>query len=212
MLYVYMPIIRQQTAEFVDLWNIHRIRKQRDKLYLPTGKPWLNYYTPSDGVHDYDVAPNSERLKRLQRDVEEYGRSNKYNISSSMTNKVFLDLNEYLLIATINKCQELLEEGGYTVLITYAQHTDEKSRIYEYAYIYLWSQLSHYVDYQMQPSLKLCTKPEEAMEWKPIPKNLPASMIPVEMESEDTYEDRNELNKEESEDEKYQEEDLKSWL
>ena len=55
-LYIYMPIIQQQTVEFNKLWNIHKIHKQRDKANLLTEKPWLNYYSSPDGIMDYGVA------------------------------------------------------------------------------------------------------------------------------------------------------------
>jgi hypothetical protein len=77
MLFIYMPIIRNEVNEFVDLWNVHKIRKQRERLNLPTRKPMVNYLCPAEGVRDYGVIPDLERLQRFNKDVEEYDRLDK---------------------------------------------------------------------------------------------------------------------------------------
>jgi len=41
---IYLPIIRKQVEHFAHLWNIHSIRKQRNRPYLIAGKPILNYF------------------------------------------------------------------------------------------------------------------------------------------------------------------------
>ncbi|XP_066927710.1 uncharacterized protein [Clytia hemisphaerica] len=45
--YVMVPIIQHQVDVFVELWNNHRIRKQKE-TYLPTGKPSHIYSFPEN--------------------------------------------------------------------------------------------------------------------------------------------------------------------
>ena len=50
--YVMVPIIQHQVDVFVELWNNHRIRKQKE-TYLPTGKPSHIYSFPENwGLHE----------------------------------------------------------------------------------------------------------------------------------------------------------------
>jgi len=41
---IYLPIIREQVEHCAHLWNIHSIRKQRNRPYLIDGKPVRNYF------------------------------------------------------------------------------------------------------------------------------------------------------------------------
>jgi hypothetical protein len=49
LVFLYLPTIREETYHYVDLWNIHRIRKQEDRPYLPYGKPVVLYLHHSFG-------------------------------------------------------------------------------------------------------------------------------------------------------------------
>lgn len=73
LLYIFLPIIRRQIYHFVDLWNIHTIRKQKNRLYLPTGKPVVLYHCPPEGVRVYGKPLHAATLKMLQNDVKDYG-------------------------------------------------------------------------------------------------------------------------------------------
>lgn len=73
LLYVYMPIIRQEIYEYVRLWNTHTIRYQKNRPYLPTGQPVVLYFNPPDGVRNYGSQPNRRVLEELQADLLGYG-------------------------------------------------------------------------------------------------------------------------------------------
>ena len=36
-----IPIIRTELNDYIGLWNIHLIRKQPERPYLKTGKPYV---------------------------------------------------------------------------------------------------------------------------------------------------------------------------
>ena len=45
MMYIMISILQRDLNEFKDLWNTHRIRKQKD-IYLPDGRPDHMYHFP----------------------------------------------------------------------------------------------------------------------------------------------------------------------
>lgn len=73
MLYVYLPIIREEIYEFVEIWNNHHIRHQPQRPYLPFGKPVVLYFTPGAEVNDYSRTPDQQVLAQLQADVAAWG-------------------------------------------------------------------------------------------------------------------------------------------
>ena len=65
---LFMPLIREEIFNFVDSWNNHKIRKQRNRMNHPTGRPFMLYFHPPDGVENfgYTVArPHLGRSKSI---------------------------------------------------------------------------------------------------------------------------------------------------
>ena len=67
-------MIREEVYEFVHLWNSHSIRYQRNRPYLPHGKPVVLYFTPPVGTPDYGVEPPRDVLRKLQETVSGWGK------------------------------------------------------------------------------------------------------------------------------------------
>ena len=63
---IYTPIIRREIFGFVRLWNVHRIRKQRQRPNSLSGQPVRLY------IEDHRLQPNAELLQILQDDVAEW--------------------------------------------------------------------------------------------------------------------------------------------
>ena len=70
---VYLELIREEVFNFVDSWNNHHIRKQKNRPYLPTGRPWMLYFHPDEGTKDYANEVDNATLERLKASVEYYG-------------------------------------------------------------------------------------------------------------------------------------------
>ena len=68
---IYTPIIRREIFGFVRLWNVHRIRKQRQRLNSLSGQPVRLYNYPAEGTEDHRLQPNAELLQILQDDMAE---------------------------------------------------------------------------------------------------------------------------------------------
>ena len=43
---LYMPIIRAEVGDFVELWNMHVIRKQPNRPQAVADRPEINYFYP----------------------------------------------------------------------------------------------------------------------------------------------------------------------
>ena len=71
---IYLPLLRDQILEFVEVWNVHRIRKQRNRPNVVQGKPFHNFFYPKVPVRDYRVDCSEEKRADLQLDVQEYGK------------------------------------------------------------------------------------------------------------------------------------------
>lgn len=68
-----MPVLRSEVQSFVQTWNVHRIRKQRHRPHVVHGKPFINYYYPQNGIHDYGFPANEETLNALGGAVQNWG-------------------------------------------------------------------------------------------------------------------------------------------
>ena len=97
-LYVYMPMIREQIHDFVMAWNIHPIRRQKGRPYLIPGVPTMLYRGIFDKAPPQLVEPNvgwdvnEKQMTKLQEMVAPY------------------DLDRYLPEATLQCCHRYLEE------------------------------------------------------------------------------------------------------
>jgi hypothetical protein len=75
MLFVYLPIIREQTGEFVRVWNIHLIRKQPNRPHIVPGQPFQNYmFSEQMGVRDYGIPINIDKLNELREGYASYDK------------------------------------------------------------------------------------------------------------------------------------------
>ena len=84
LLYVYFPLIRDAIYKFVHLWNNHRIRsQQRQRPNVPTGKPSVLYFTPTDGTANYGSIPDPNILRMLNQEVQAWG--NKHFLAFTIT-------------------------------------------------------------------------------------------------------------------------------
>lgn len=70
-----MPVIRRQIRHFVDIWNVHRIRKQKNRPSVVHGQPWVNYNYPKEPAIQQGKKPDPELVRRLKEDISSWGKS-----------------------------------------------------------------------------------------------------------------------------------------
>ena len=76
--FIYLPILRQQIEHFTHIWNIHNIRKQKNRPWLIAGKPHLNYFHPkivNDTAVDCGRPVHDAVLKEIKSMLGTYGRN-----------------------------------------------------------------------------------------------------------------------------------------
>jgi hypothetical protein len=71
---VYMPIVRQAAYEYMELWNIHKIRKQPNRPNAVVGRPEQLYNDPADGIQSYGVPIDIEFAKNIEESMENWGK------------------------------------------------------------------------------------------------------------------------------------------
>ncbi|KAJ5992803.1 hypothetical protein N7451_008527 [Penicillium sp. IBT 35674x] len=99
LLALYMPIICERVQSWTDIWNMHPIRKQKNRPHVVTGKPMINYFdsdTCDPPVEDrkWPFDPESEVIQTLQLGIQEW------------------DLNKYLPPPTLLWYRTQLHEIG----------------------------------------------------------------------------------------------------
>jgi hypothetical protein len=70
-----MPILRRQIHGFVRTWNVHKIRRQKGREYLPTGQPLQLFHRPQQGIDDYRTRVDLNTLQNLKRPLLSYGKT-----------------------------------------------------------------------------------------------------------------------------------------
>lgn len=48
---LYMPLIRKRVHSWVELWNIHTIRTQKNRPHIIPSVPYMNYFHPRPRPH-----------------------------------------------------------------------------------------------------------------------------------------------------------------
>jgi len=71
---VYMPLLRREICKFIRLWNVHDIRKQKERPGGVYGKPYFLYFHPEDhGVQDYGLIADENLVNELLDDMNDWG-------------------------------------------------------------------------------------------------------------------------------------------
>jgi hypothetical protein len=161
---LYMPLIRQRIKSWVELWNIHTIRKQKNRPDAITGVPYMNYFHPRPTSQDREAIQDrkcvldteSELIQRLQQDVQEW------------------DPDQYLPPSTLSWCQAQLQEVGIELVGTPFDPEEPLLRLlgdpqqpYRAVYERLRTRAYAYWNSGQEPVLALCEKPVGASNWSP---------------------------------------------
>ena len=111
-----MDEIRAQIQGFVEVHNNHPIRKQKNRDYLPTGRPYELYHYPPAGIHNYAQVPDQDLLKHLQQQVADW------------------DPERYLRPEVEAFCAEQLEAGGFPAkeLMDFSHNNEVHVNAYKY--------------------------------------------------------------------------------
>ncbi|KAG5767337.1 hypothetical protein H9Q73_014340 [Fusarium xylarioides] len=143
MLYLFMPMIREELANFVQVWNQHYIRSQKNRPHVPAGQPWALYFQPEarEGIRNCSEVIPEQRLRNLQ------------NIFAQDP----IDINAYLPAATMSVCD--------SILTNWEEHpNDSESEPLLSTYLYLRDCLTQHIRDELEPQVSLLDKPTGALE------------------------------------------------
>ena len=70
---LYMPIVRTEVEKYVELWNLHAIRKQPKRPNAVIGKPKVNYLYPKDGTIHYGRPVITEITDGVNQEFQDWG-------------------------------------------------------------------------------------------------------------------------------------------
>ena len=75
MLAIFLPILRDEIHAYVEIWNSHTIRRQKERPHHVPGKPKVNYFfSMKNGVEDCGRPIDPELVARLRADTAEWGK------------------------------------------------------------------------------------------------------------------------------------------
>lgn len=100
LLAIYIPVLRTQIQSFVRTWNIHSIRKQRNRPNVTPGKPFILYHHPPPHIQNQGLSIDSETLRELQNDVQEWSKLFQIDLSI-ITNPYQIQMS-FCLLKRIN--------------------------------------------------------------------------------------------------------------
>ena len=71
---LFIPLIREEIFNFVNSWNNHKIRKQRNRADHPTGRLFMMYFHLAEGVENFGCQVEASHLQEIKSHVDDYGR------------------------------------------------------------------------------------------------------------------------------------------
>ncbi|KAL4864173.1 hypothetical protein BDV12DRAFT_205896 [Aspergillus spectabilis] len=170
---IYMPVLRIEITSFVRLWNNHSIRKQPNRPYLVSGKPYINYNRPEAGIHNHGIQFDWDLFKKLHRDVQDW------------------DADEYLPADTYNWTSVQLQELGFDPQNPPDNAGGDIYMPFRMIYLELRARIQAHISGGSEPELGLSSRPTGAFDWEPISKQAGIPEIPeIEVEydrEEDKY-------------------------
>jgi hypothetical protein len=139
---IYGPMIKDEFADFIDLWNSHKIRTQKNRQHVISGQP-IDLYNRRDvrnwGVtisEDEDAADN-QALRTMLEPLQD------------------IDLDSFLSTETEAWCTEQLSQIGL-----YDMNLDNHQRPYITVYLQLRVRIREHQESGQLPVLQLTPKPQ----------------------------------------------------
>jgi hypothetical protein len=146
---LYVPIIRRDLFSFVRVWNSHNIRNQRNRPGSVSGKPYLLYHHPAEGVQDHGLLFNEEKLRTIKEPVQDW------------------DSTIVLPTETFNWCQDFFSSIDFSFDQVGSLETEiDRTRPYLQIYLQLQSALDIHIQSQQLPILSLEQSPTGVYQWQ----------------------------------------------
>lgn len=133
---VYEDILRQELFDFVEAWNIHRIRLQKNRPHVVHGQPWMNYHYPDpQKACNWGIPIDRTVLTDMERPLSD------------------IDINSCLEPETKNWCRQLLTEMDFDQVALGSSRDPDKLRPFRRFYLALRDQIIRHIESGQQPVL-----------------------------------------------------------
>lgn len=164
-LYIYIPIIREEIAAFVALWNDHTIRKQPERPYTVHGIPSKLYNYPEDAEDGQEpgvqcgVPVNLEDIQDTIRELEGFSKHCTLTVIVVRLTST-ADLDEFLPAETLAFCDSFLQSCDFVLPITGQQfEATDGRKVHLDAYLSLRDCLRAHILSGVEPILGESPKP-----------------------------------------------------
>jgi len=108
-----MDMIRDEVMQYVEIWNCHKIRKDRKRPNHVSGMPWWLYKHPPNGGIRYSRPIDANLSRELLEDCQHWGKNMLIFVQANADQ--ISDPNEYLPATTLHWCQQKLKDLGYNL-------------------------------------------------------------------------------------------------
>ncbi|KAH7034781.1 uncharacterized protein B0I36DRAFT_316935 [Microdochium trichocladiopsis] len=143
---LYGPIIREEFAEFTELWNGHVVRKQKNRPHVNPGVPWELYLSAQSRDYGVKVRDNSPELSILRTMYEPLQN---------------IEIDEFLSAETVTWGNRQLQELQFTGVFRTA---DDLVRPYLWTYLQLRQRVRQHIDSGQLPQLQVIEPPRGGCE------------------------------------------------
>ncbi|EXM13390.1 hypothetical protein V3481_006933 [Fusarium oxysporum f. sp. vasinfectum] len=133
---VFEDVLRQELFDFVESWNLHRIRLQKNRPHVVHGQPWMNYHYPDpDKACNWGIPIDRHVLDEMWRPLAD------------------IDVGTCLEPETKNWCRQVLIEMGYDNVVLGACQESDKLRPLKRFYVGLRDRIIQHIESGRQPVL-----------------------------------------------------------
>lgn len=144
---LYLPIIRQDIIEFVENWNNHRIRLQRNRPNAISGKPYVLFNCPPEGTQDYGLSFDQTLLNTIKQPYQGW------------------DMDAYLPSETKAWCDTFFHRIGFTFPRACDSAIEASTNPFLSVYKELCAALKAHIESGNQPELSLLKTPVGSWDW-----------------------------------------------
>lgn len=133
---VFEDILRQELFDFVEAWNLHRIRLQKNRPHVVHGQPWMNYHYPDpEKACNWAIPIDRSVLEEVRRPLAD------------------IDISTCLEPETKEWCRGVLTEMGFDAVVLGSHQELDKLRPFKRFYLGLRDKIIRHIESEQQPLL-----------------------------------------------------------
>lgn len=144
---VYFPVLREEIYSYVNIWNAHKIRPQRNRPNAVVGRPYMLYYNPPTGTENFGTPYDHEMHENLVSHLPPW------------------DVTAFLPVETYEWCENQLKLIGFNPYEARLQTLNERESPFRDIYTQLRVQVVRHIHSGEQPILSLLPHPVGSWEW-----------------------------------------------